>query len=219
MAINFISLKVSKDFDKNQLIHLKSDNTEIMMGSELDEIIEELFESLLQRYQKLLEGSTNRSDLVFDSVDALYYNLDKISLSRGRSYIDSPEWVKNKNATINPKNNYDKSFQYALTVALYYQNIKNNPERISKIKPFIDQYNWKETDFTSNKRHWKKFERNNKTIALNILHVPYNIKEIRHAHKSKHNLKHGDQVILLMITEGKQWHYHAEKNYLHYLEE
>ena len=47
------------------------------------------------------------SDLIFDSVDALYYNLNKIRLNRGGSYIDSPEWLKNKKATINPKNNDD----------------------------------------------------------------------------------------------------------------
>ena len=70
------------------------------------------------------------SEFIFDSVDALYYDLNKITLSRGGSYIGSPEWLKNKKATINPKNNDDKCFQYALTVALNYQNIENNPERI-----------------------------------------------------------------------------------------
>ena len=81
------------------------------------------------------------SEFIFDSIDALYYDLNKISLSRGGSYIDSPEWLKNKKATINPKNNDGKCFQYVLTVALNHQNIKNNSERISKIKTFIDQYN------------------------------------------------------------------------------
>ena len=57
------------------------------------------------------------SEFIFDSVDAFYYDLNKISLSRGGSYINSPKWLKNKKATINPKNNYDKCFQYALTVA------------------------------------------------------------------------------------------------------
>ena len=52
--------------------------------------------------------------------------------------------AKNKKATINPKNKDDKCFQYALTVALNYEQIKDHPERISKIKPFIDIYNWKE---------------------------------------------------------------------------
>ena len=83
MVINFISSKDSKDFDENQIIHLKSDNIEIMMGSETDEIITELSESLLQRCQERLADSKKGSNLVFDSVDALYYNLNKISLSRG----------------------------------------------------------------------------------------------------------------------------------------
>ena len=83
MVINLISSKDSKDFDENQIIHLKSDNIEIMMGSETDEIIKELFESLLQRYQERLANSKKGSNLVFDSVDTLYYNLNKISLSRG----------------------------------------------------------------------------------------------------------------------------------------
>ena len=95
------------------------------------------------------------SHFTFDSIDALYYDLNIASLSRGRSYIDSPEWLKSKKAKINSKNNDDKCFQYALTVALSYQNIKNNPERISKIKPFIDEYNWKEINFPSQKEGWK----------------------------------------------------------------
>ena len=64
------------------------------------------------------------SKFVFDSVDLLYYHLQKIGLKRGRLYIDSPEWLKNKKATINPKNNDGNCFQYALTVALNYQNIE-----------------------------------------------------------------------------------------------
>ena len=51
--------------------------------------------------------------------------------------------------TINPKNSDDKCFQYAITVALNYQNIKSNPERTSKIKSFIEQYDWKEIYFPS----------------------------------------------------------------------
>ena len=44
------------------------------------------------------------SEFVCDSVDVLYYNLNKVSFSRGGSYIDCPKWVKNKEATINPQN-------------------------------------------------------------------------------------------------------------------
>ena len=61
------------------------------------------------------------SNFVFNSVDLLYYHLQKTSLRRIRSsYIDSPEWLKTKKATINAKNNNYNCFQYALTVALNY---------------------------------------------------------------------------------------------------
>ena len=94
------------------------------MGSETHEIIEELFKSLLQRYQEGLEESMRGSKFIFDCADALYYNLNKISLNRGESYIDSPKWLKNKKATINLKNNDDKCFEYALTVAINYETSK-----------------------------------------------------------------------------------------------
>ena len=76
----------------------QSNNIEIMMGSETDEVTEGLFHSFLQRYQEKLEESMS-----FDRVDALYYNLNKTSLKRGGSYIDSPEWLKYKKATVHTK--------------------------------------------------------------------------------------------------------------------
>ena len=118
-----------------------------------------------------------------------------------KSYIKSPKWLENKGATINPKNKKDnKCFHYALTLALNHQNIEIDHQRISKIKPFIGQYNWKDIDFPSGRKDWKKFEQNNKKIALKVLFVPHNTKQIRLAHKSKYNHKRDNQVILLMIT-------------------
>ena len=116
------------------------------------------------------------SDFIFESVELLDYHLHKISLKRGKPYIKSPEWLINKRATINPKNKDNKCFQYSITVALNHQSIENHPKRISSIKPFIDQYNWEGMDFPSGIKDWKKFEQNNKTIALNILFVPHNTK-------------------------------------------
>ena len=135
MAINFIS---SKDADETRNMHTKSNNVEIMIGSDTGEIIEELFESFLQKYQEGLQESMRESEFAYVSVDALCYNLNKVSLSRGGSYIESPKWLKNKKATINPKTKDDKCFQYTLTVALIHEQVKDHPERISNIKPFIN---------------------------------------------------------------------------------
>ena len=190
----------------------KSDNIEIMMCSETDEIIKGLYKSFLQRHQKGLEEKMRGSKFVFESVDLLYHSLHKTSLRRGKSYIKSPEWLKNKRAAINPKNYDDNCFQYAITVALNHQNIEIHLERISNIEPFINQYNWEGIDFPSQQIDWKKFEQNNRTIALNILYVPRNTKQIRLACKSKYNRKRNNQVILLIITDGENWHYLAVKN-------
>ena len=67
--------------------------------------------------------------------------------------------------------------------------MENHPDRMSKIKLFIGQYKRKEMNFSSHKEDCKTFEKNNKTIALNILYVPHNSQEIRPAYISKHNLK------------------------------
>ena len=99
VSIKFVS---SKDSNQTRIMHLWSDNIEIMMGIETDDTIDELFKSLLQEYQKDLEKSMNGSEFVRDSVDLLYYHLHRISLKRGESYVDSPEWLKNKKATIKP---------------------------------------------------------------------------------------------------------------------
>ena len=92
---------------------------------------------------------------------------------------------------------------------LNHDKIKKDLQRVSKIKPFIDKYNWNDIDMPSTGKDWKKFKLNNKLIALNVLYVPHNTGKIHLAYKSKHNLTHEKQVILLMITDGEKWHYTA----------
>ena len=91
-------------------IQKEVNNIEIMMISETDKNIEELFESLLQRYQKDVEGKTRGTEFVFDSVNLLHYEFHKVSPNRGGSYINSLKWLKNKKVTINPENNDDSAF-------------------------------------------------------------------------------------------------------------
>ena len=91
-------------------MYSKSDNIKVMMGNEIDKIIEYLFNSFLQRYQKVLKESMRKSEFVFNRVDSLYYKFRKIGLNRGGPYIDSPKWLKNQKVTINPKYNDGKCF-------------------------------------------------------------------------------------------------------------
>ena len=207
--INFISLKPGSD--ETRVMYTRSDNEEFMIGGDTNEIIKSLFESFLQRFEENLQEKMRGSDFEFDGINLFYYNFNKTSIYRGGSYLDSPKWLKDKKSTINPKNNDHKCFQYATTLALNFDNINNRPEKVSKIRPFIDQYNWKDIDFPATGKDWKKFELNNK-VALNILYVPHNTKKIQLAYRSKYNLTHNKPIILLMITNGEKWHYLVVKN-------
>ena len=207
--ISLISLKPGSN--ETRILHTRSDNEEFMNGSDTDEIIEGFLNHFYKNMKKIYKKKMEGSDFELDSANFLYYDFNKISINKGGSYIDSPQWLKNKKSTINPINNDYKCFQYAVTLALNLDKIRKSPQRISKIKPFIDQYNWKYIDFPATSKVWKKFELNNE-IALNILYVPDNTRKIYVAYKSKHNLTRENQIILLMITDGEKWHYLTVKN-------
>ena len=122
--------------------------------------------------------------------------------------LNSLGWLRGKKEAII---NGDNDFQNALDDALNYETIEKHPERISKLKPYINRYNWEGIQFLAGPKDWIKFEQNNKTIALNILFIQHNTKT-RVAYRSEYNSKCKKQVILLMITDGKKWHYLAITN-------
>ena len=155
--INFISLKPGSD--ETRIMHTRSDNEEFMNGSDTDEVIKLLFRSFLQKWQENLQNKMRGSDFEFDGVNLLYYDFNKISLNRGGSYIEPAKWIKDKRSITNPKNNDHKCFQYTVTLALNHDKIDRNPQRISKIRPFIDQYNWKDVDFPATSKIGKNLNK------------------------------------------------------------
>ena len=148
------------DGNETQVMHTKSDNIEIMNGIDTSDTINELIDSFMKRYQEGLETKMKGSSYIFERIDLLEYHLHKISLNRESSYIKCDEWLKNKEVIINPKNIKDNNcFQYAITAALNYQNINSHPERISKLKPLINNYNWKDIEFPSHSKDWRKLNK------------------------------------------------------------
>ena len=211
--ISFVSLK--PDSDETRLMHTRSNSAEFMNGSETEEIIESLYRSLLQKYNDNLQEKMRGSDFVFNAINYFFYDFNRVSISKGGSYIESPKWLKDKKSTINQKNNDNKCFQYATTLELNFKKINKDPQRISKIKPFIENYNWNDINFPANKKDWNRFEVNNKNFPLNILYVPFKTKKIEIAYRSKYNLVRANLIIsnnLLMISNGENWHYLFVKN-------
>ena len=131
MHVNFVS---SNDTGKIRTIFVGSDNEEITLGNETDDIIKGLINSFLNKYQNEKIILRNGSNFVFESIGLLSYHIHETILRRGNSYIKSPEWIANKKTTINPKNEENRCFEYSTVVALHHKEIKNHPERISRIQ-------------------------------------------------------------------------------------
>ena len=132
-------------------MHSKSNNIVFMLYDDRNEVANEPLEPLLSRYQIGLETSITGRNFIFDLVQLLYCKCHKINFKRSGSYIDSPDWIKGKKATRNPKNEDDKSFEYFVAVALNYGEIK------------LD--NWKGINYPTKTDDWKTFQINNPTIA------------------------------------------------------
>ena len=87
-----------------------------------------------------------------------------------KSYVDSSDSIKTNKATINAINKKDnKSFQYAATIPLNHDELGKHSEIITKIEPFINKYKWEGVKFPSEKGNWKKFEKSNLTVAVDVL--------------------------------------------------
>ena len=103
----------TRSFEETRTIYTKSD------------VIDKLFNTLLQRFQKSQETSSERgSEFIPDSVELLYCHFQRIDIIRAESYIISPDWIASQKATINQKNEKDKCFQWAIIAGLNYNKAK-----------------------------------------------------------------------------------------------
>ena len=153
------------------------------------------------------------SESVFEYVQLLYYKcqilivVDHIKIS----WLD-----KKQKATINSIHIKDnKCLQYSVTVELNQQKIKKDPQRITKIKPFIIKYYLEGINFPSEKDDWENCEKNNVKIAFDVLCVKK--ENIYAAYVSKNNSNGNKQLTLLMISNGEKLYYIAVKNFLAFL--
>ena len=172
---------------------------------------------LIERMLAYIKAQTENpkfpeSGFTLDKIMHLYINFHRLALTRGSSYINLPEWIKNKKAVINPQNKDEECFKWAVIAALHHEEIKHNPERISLLRPYENQYNWKGLEFPVSIKKIDKFEKNNPGIAVNVLFSKKKSQNIYTVRRSKHNVECKKQVNLLMIEDGGKRHYTAIKN-------
>ena len=189
-----------------------SDNIISMPSNNTNEIVNRLLASLHKKFDDDLVLSRESSSFVYESVEECNIHFHKIDLRRGASFIDTPEWLKNEKATINPQNtNNAYCFMYAIAIALFHEVLGNNPGRISKkLIEYVNAFNWHDIAFPATYDDYVLFEKLNDVVALNILYVPLNEANICPEYISKRNFDKKHQVVLVKIgdNEGK-WHFLA----------
>ena len=165
----------TRNFEETRTIYSASKPVEIFMGSDTEDVIDTLFNTIWQRFQQAQETSNNNGrEFIPESVELLYYYFQKINIRRAESYIMSPDWWVNKGATINPTNEKDnKSFQWLIISGLNHNKIKvKDLKKIRKLKRI-------DTDFPIYREDWENFEQNNTSVALNLLFGSYDSEEIK----------------------------------------
>ena len=107
------------------------------MSSNTKDVIDKLFNTLLQRFQKSQETSNERgSEFIPDSIELLYYDFQRREIGTAESYIMSPDWIASKKATINPKNEKDNEcFKWSIIEGLNHNKTKEKEsKKILKFK-------------------------------------------------------------------------------------
>ena len=171
--------------------------------SNLDEIVDEMINHTKKQIENpaLLNGR-----FVFDEVLFTNVHFHQLNLMRGSSYLPLPNWLAHKKAIINPKNEDQECFKWAVIVASRWEEINNNPERISKLKRFDKDFDWSGIGFPVSIKDISKFEFRNQS-SINLLAIEG--KQICICRKGGN---HERIINLMIISKNNRKHYVAIKS-------
>ena len=193
-------------FKKDQeLVELafNSRMTNVYNLSDLDEIVNEMIAHMKEQIEN---PALLNSRFVFDEV--LFTNVDfhQLNLTRGSSYLPLPNWLAHKKAIINPKKENQECFKWAVIAVSRWEEINNNPERISKLKRFDKDFDWSGIEFLVFVKDIKKFEFRNQ-ISINLLVI-----EGKQIYICRKGGNYERIINLMLITGNNRKHYVAIKS-------
>ena len=171
--------------------------------SNMNEIVNERIAHMKQQIEN---PALSDSKFAFDEVLHMDVDFRQLNLMRGLSYLPLPDWLAKKKAIINPKNTDRECFKWAIIAALRWEEIRNNPERISKLKRFEADFDWSGVGFPISFRDIKGFESRNQ-ILLNVLAI-----EDRQIYICRKGGNYEHSINLMLITENNRKHYVAIKS-------
>ena len=164
--------------------------TSVYRGSELDQVVGGMIANMKFQIENpaLLNGR-----FVLDEFLYLGVNFHQLNLTRGSSYLPLPDWLARKKATVNPHNNDEEWVKWSVFAA--ERAGMKDPQRVSNLRKFTDNYYWSELEFPVSIKDIGKFETRN-TISVNVLAV-----EGRDIYIHRKGRRMGREINLLMVSK------------------
>ena len=189
----------------DQLVELafNSRMTNVYNLSDLDEIVGEMIKHMKEQIEN---PALLHSRFVFNEV--LFINVDfhQLNLMRGSSYLLLPYWLAHKKAIINPKTKIKNASNGSVIAASRWEEINNNPKRISKLKRFEKDLDWSGIGFPVSVKDISKFEFRNQ-ISINLSAI-----EGKQIYICRKGGNHERIINLMIISENDRKHYVAIKS-------
>ena len=175
--------------------------TSVYRGSEPDQIVDGMTANM--KFQ-IENPALLNSRFVFDEFLYLDVNFHQLNLTRGSSYLPLPDWLARKKAIVNPHNDDEECFKCSV-IAAENAGMKD-PQRVSNLRKFTDNYDWSGLEFPVSIKDIGKFETRN-NISVNVLAV-----EGRDIYIHRKGRRMGPEISLFMVSEDGIWHYTAIKS-------
>ena len=173
----------------------------VYRGSEPDQIVDGMITNM--KFQ-IENPALLNSRFVFDEFLYLDVNFHQLNLMRGSSYLPLPDWLERKKMIVNPHNDDEECFKWS--VITVEKAVMKDPQRVSNLRKFTDNYDWSGLEFPVSIKDIGKFETRN-NIAVNVLAV-----EGRDIHIHRKGQRMGREINLLMVSEDGIWYYTAIKS-------
>ena len=164
--------------------------TSVYRGSETDQIVDGIIDNM--KFQ-IENPALLNSRFVFDEFLYLDVNFHQLNLTRGSSYLPLPDWLASKKAIVNPHNDDEECFKWSV-IAAENAGMKD-PQRVSNLRKFMDNYDWSGLEFPVLIKDIGKFETRN-NISVNVLAV-----EGRDIYIHRKGRRMGREINLLMVSE------------------
>ena len=171
-----------------------------------NEIVTAMIEHMAQQIEN---PALRNSKFVCDRVLHMDIDFHRLNLTRGSSYVPLPDWLMKKKEIINPKNSDMECFKWAVIAAMKWEEIGNNPERVSKLRRYEGDFDWSDIEFPVSFRDINKFERNNE-IGVNISAVEN--KKIYICRKGRDYNRIVNLMLITDVENPNKKHYVAVKS-------